>query len=90
MTYLIRRVCNLDGAGRMIAWSPEDFGQARMAAWGWLLSFEQQRRATTASPMAAIRHAAEKEPADAHALWDWFYLCQMRSTTWPCSRRPAS
>ena len=78
MTYVIRRVCNLDGTGRTIAWSPEDFGQARMAALGWLLSFEQQRKTTTASPIAAIRSAAEKTPADIHALWDWFYLCQMR------------
>ena len=29
-------------------------------------------------PVAAIREAAEKAPADVHALWDWFYLCQMR------------
>ena len=79
MTYVIRRACNLDGpTSRPVAWSPEDFGQARMATLGWLLSFEQQHKATPPSPIAAIERAAEKGPADVHALWDWFYLCQMR------------
>ena len=63
---------------RTLIWSPDDFGQARMAALGWLLSFEQQGKAKADGPLAAIRKAAEKTPADVRALWDWFYLCQMR------------
>jgi tetratricopeptide (TPR) repeat protein len=78
ITFLIRRACNTVGTTRTIAWSPDDYGQARMAALGWLIGFEQKHNATAASAIAAIESAAAKTPADVHALWDWFYLCQMR------------
>ena len=78
MTYAIRRACNLDALPRPIAWVPDDFGQARMAALGWLLSLEPKDNPANASRLAAIRAAAEKSPADVRALWDWFYACQLR------------
>ena len=78
---------NLDGLGRTLSWSPDDFGQARMAALGWLLSFEQQDKAPIPQPAHRNPHCAEKSPADVRALWDWFYLCQMRSTMRRFSRR---
>ena len=36
-TYLIRYACNLELRTSGINWMPDDFGQARMAALGWLL-----------------------------------------------------
>ena len=78
ITYLIRYASNLDPRPRTLSWSPDDFGQARMAALGWLLGFEEQGKIKSDGVLSAIRARAEKAPADVHALWDWFYLCQMR------------
>ncbi len=78
----IRRACNLDNRvlvsarGNLAAiWAPPDFGQARMAALGWLVSLAQKQGKANADAVAAeVRQAAEKTPADPRALWDWFYL----------------
>ncbi|MFI5456257.1 MAG: DUF1583 domain-containing protein [Isosphaerales bacterium] len=61
------------------SWSPPDFGQARMAALGWLVSLAQK----TSPPkgelvVARFRKASEKTPADLRSLWDWFHLCLLR------------
>ena len=61
-------------------WAPADFGQARMAALGWLVSLAERQGAEQGQGARSprIRKAAEKKPADLQALWDWFYLCAMR------------
>lgn len=67
---------NNPGAG---AWAPQDFGQARMAALGWLVSLAEKKGPSGSKDViAAFRKTATRTPADAHALWDWFYLCEMR------------
>ena len=50
-----------------------------MAALGWLVSLaERAGSARGDEVVAAFRKAAEKTPADLRAIWDWFYLCEMR------------
>ncbi|MHB1556493.1 MAG: DUF1583 domain-containing protein [Isosphaeraceae bacterium] len=67
---------NNAGAG---AWAPQDFGQARMAALGWLVSLAEKKGPSGSKQViAAFRKAAGHNPPDAQALWDWFYLCAMR------------
>ena len=64
---------------QVTAWAPQDYGQARMAALGWLISLAEQHGAGKGQEViAAFRKAAEKKPPDVPALWDWFYLCEMR------------
>ena len=77
-TYLIRYACNLDTRVSPRVWSPDDFGQARMAALGWLLSYEKQGSAPAAAELAAIRQSAEKSPPNLRARWDRFYLCELQ------------
>ena len=77
ITYLIRYASQLGPPAQNIVWSPDDFGQARMAALGWLLGFEEQGKIKSDGLLSAVRARAEKAPADVHALWDWFYVCQM-------------
>ena len=78
LAYMIRMACNLETRANRFSWSPEDFGQARMAALGWLLSLESRHKAKGEGLVGTVRKAALKAPADVRALWDWFYLCQMR------------
>ncbi|HVX15288.1 MAG TPA: DUF1583 domain-containing protein [Pirellulales bacterium] len=64
-------------------WVPDDFGQARMAALGWLLSFaERDKRADDflAERRAALDEAEKSHNADriARARWDWYYLQNVR------------
>ncbi len=80
-TDLIRIFCKLDkrSLSRQITFSPTDFGQARMAALGWLMSLaEKQGAGQSEAVIAAFRQAAGKSPADLRSLWDWFYLCAVR------------
>ena len=79
----IRLFCGLEGGLSSItqrySWSPADFGQARMAALGWLVNLAQKRGTQPLDELvASIRKPAEKRPADLRAMWDWFYLCSVR------------
>jgi len=81
----IRMACKIEGrevfsrTGPTPAWGPADFGQARMAALGWLVTLAQRQGPARADELVArFRKAAEKTPADPRAIWDWFYLCAMR------------
>ncbi len=70
---------NYSTTNQITAWAPVDYGQARMAALGWLLGLAERKGPDKAKELIeSFRKAAEKKPADVHALWDWFYLCQMR------------
>ena len=65
--------------GPVAVWAPADFGQARMAALGWLVSLAEKTGAAKSDEVVAeFRKASEKTPADVRALWDWFYLCLLR------------
>ena len=79
MTYVMRFACNLDPRVTASTWVPDDFGQARMAALGWVLSLAQQQdEAKGEGTVATFKKAVDRTPTDVHALWDLFYLCQMR------------
>src|SRR5262249_11508944 len=56
------------------AWGPADFGQARMAAFGWMLSLAQKAGKTADDVMKEYKPAEGKGPQDVRKLWDWYYL----------------
>jgi hypothetical protein len=71
----IRMACKIEGrevysrTGPTPAWGPADFGQARMAALGWLVSLAQKQGSAKADEVVArFRKAAEKTPADPRAI----------------------
>ncbi len=83
--YEMRMACQLESysyylyTGQTSAWAPQDFGQARMAALGWVLGLaERVSSAKGDEVVATFRKAAERTPVDVRDLWDWFYLCEMR------------
>ena len=64
-------------------WTPGDFGQARMAALGWLLAFaekEKKQDAFLAEQRAARDEAEKSKNLDrmARTRWDWYYLQSVR------------
>ncbi|MDR3638922.1 MAG: DUF1583 domain-containing protein [Isosphaeraceae bacterium] len=65
------------GMNRQPVWTPADFGQARVAALGWLLQFAQKKDKIDAL-VQDFRDAKVKAPRDARKLWDWYYLCLLR------------
>jgi len=83
--YLIRVACGLQDRGysrsttAQAAWAADDFGQARITALGFRLVIADLRQ--SGSSQAVIdqyRARAARKPVDLHALWDWYYLCQLR------------
>lgn len=58
-------------------WAPPDFGQARIAALAWILSTAMKEHKEDAT-LAAFREAKDRKPADPDALWDWYWLDQIR------------
>jgi tetratricopeptide (TPR) repeat protein len=64
--------------GQPPAWTPEDFGAARLASLGWLLAAAEQRRQ---GPEFVQREQAarDKAPQDPRRLWDWLYLAILRT-----------
>jgi tetratricopeptide (TPR) repeat protein len=80
----ISKVYNIRGAsgidGRFTtgsAWSPDDLGQAKMAAVGWLFSLAT-RAGTQDAFLAEMRSAAEKSPTDPRPQWNLYYLQLLR------------
>ena len=60
-------------------WSPNDFGQARVAALAWLAGLAEKQGTSQADVVLARYHGlAEKRPLDMQALRDWLYLCSVR------------
>ncbi|MCA9054704.1 MAG: tetratricopeptide repeat protein, partial [Planctomycetaceae bacterium] len=66
-------------------WTPDVYGVARMAAYGWQMKFErQQERKTSDAPepeasfidAIAARAAADDAPRD--AIYDWMFIEQLR------------
>ncbi len=78
--YMIRYFCKLTPTPppRGYSWSPADFGQARMAAIGWLVSLAGREQPGGQDEfIAGVRAASLKTPGDHRAIWNWFYLCNM-------------
>ena len=75
----VRRLFTLDGASvlALAQWSPQDFGQARMAAVGGQLA-AARRGNDEEGWLARRRQAREKTPGDIAALWDDYYLGLIR------------
>ncbi len=61
-------------------WMPQNYGQARMAAIGWLYRFAQDKGQT--DEFVNVRRTGSERPeATSRELWDWAYLQAMRSET---------
>lgn len=61
------------GGRRVAIWSPRDYGQARMAAIGWLYRFALNEKQDEAF-VADRTKTAEDEKASPRTLWDFIYL----------------
>ncbi len=78
------------GGSQQYAWTPRDYGQARMAALGWQLAFEQKKGHGDAyvkkhHPRSRDRKGAEaislpygRGSIDLRTAWDWYYLQTLR------------
>ncbi|HTK75342.1 MAG TPA: tetratricopeptide repeat protein, partial [Gemmataceae bacterium] len=65
------------------AYGPQDYGEARMAALGWLYEFARGKEGADAfvkkfKDAAASRERARPE-TDTRPLWDWYYLQMLRA-----------
>ncbi|HTK76315.1 MAG TPA: tetratricopeptide repeat protein, partial [Gemmataceae bacterium] len=98
--YSIRRDCGLDmqrpysgpGGQQMTRiWVPDDFGQARMAALGWLYGFAQKENKQDEFTQTA-RAAKEKAGVDGRQQWDWLYFQMVKQDqkgTWEAAKEMA-
>ena len=76
--YNIRGACGIDGRYTTgSAWSPDDLGQARMAAVGWLYSLAT-KAGTQDALLAELRQGAEKATTDPRPHWNLYYLQLLR------------
>ncbi len=91
MSTQIRRAVGLDSEReyysaiafrRRSIWTPDSFGDARMAAYAWLLKFDENTQDEAASPVAkrleALAQAAAADDAGRETLYDWMYVEQLR------------
>lgn len=83
----IRRAVGLDHEpyyfnqqSRPTVWMPRDFGQARLAAIGWMTRLAQEAGQGEAF-VTARRERAESTAATTRELWDFVYLQYVRSET---------
>ncbi|MEX2138330.1 MAG: DUF1583 domain-containing protein [Pirellulales bacterium] len=65
-------------SGRMQTWMPQSFGQARMAALAWLLSFAEKDNRQEEF-LAEYRKPVGEASPPPRAIWDWIYLTQVRN-----------
>src|SRR5439155_24156204 len=83
--YEIRRAIGLDpepnygfSTTRRPVWTPQDFGQARLAAIGWL--FHSAQKANRADAFVAeVKTRSEAAAATPRELWDWVNLQAIRA-----------
>src|SRR5262249_22119067 len=65
------------------AFGPQDYGEARMAALGWLYEFARTKEGSDAFVKklkdAAASRERERPDADTRPLWDWYYLQTLRT-----------
>ncbi len=76
--YVIRSAAGIEvRTGTSSVWSPDDFGQARMAALGWL--YQLASKAGKQDELVAdLRLARDKAPSDPRPHWDLYYLQVLR------------
>ncbi|WP_158265343.1 DUF1583 domain-containing protein [Blastopirellula marina] len=74
------------GGSRARIWTPEVFGHARMAAYGWLLRFsrDNDRKAeeeghSEEDLIAGLEGRATAEDASRSTIWDYLYVCNLRT-----------
>ena len=60
---------------------PSDFGEARMAALGWLNEFARSKDGGSEAFTKELQTAKDKPEADHRALWDWYYFQTVRNET---------
>ncbi len=83
IVYQIRSAVKLDndryyGGGVNTVWTPTDFGQARMAALGWLYAASLKEKDPDAW-FKDRRAEVDRPQADPRTRWDWYYLELIRS-----------
>ena len=81
IAFTVSRFCKLSPTPppRGYTWAPADFGEARMAGLGWLVSLaDREQPSRMDQVIARFRAAAMKTPANLHDVWNWFYLCAAR------------
>lgn len=59
-------------------YTPKDFGEARMAALGWLFEFARDVSDGQEKFIAEMRKERSAANASVRALWDWHYLQALR------------
>ena len=76
--YMIRSATGIESrAGFNSTWSPDDAGQARMAAVGWLYQLALKEGKEDAF-IAGLKAARDRSPADPRPHWDLYYLQILR------------
>ncbi|MFV1963987.1 MAG: DUF1583 domain-containing protein [Pirellulaceae bacterium] len=96
ISHQIRQAAGLDpdrsyyGSSRRArpVWTPDAFGEARMAAYAWLIRFDQEREAdeeqnsdephSWQKRLEALGAAAVAEDATRETIYDWMYVEQLR------------
>ena len=76
--YEVRRAIGMDqqnyyGGNMQPAYSPSDFGEARMACMGWLHEAARHKEGSEAY-VKQLRQAKEKAGADPRPVWDYYYF----------------
>ncbi len=76
--YEVRRAIGMDqqnnyGGNMQPAYSPSDFGEARLACIGWLYEAARQKEGGEAY-VKQLRQAKEKAGADPRPVWDYYYF----------------
>jgi tetratricopeptide (TPR) repeat protein len=82
--YQVRRavgaeVVNYGGGYVPPAYTPADFGEARMACLGWLNEFARAKDGGADAFAKEMKAAKDKPDADGRALWDWYYFQLLRA-----------
>lgn len=95
-SYQVRQAAGLDpnrsyygsSSRQPPVWTPSAFGEARMAAYAWLIRFDQEREAEEdqdASAASSLQErfdklsaAAAAEEAARETIYDWMYVEQLR------------
>ena len=65
------------GSGQQPFYAPADFGEARMAALGWLYEFARTKDGADAF-VKSLKTAKDQSGADSRPVWDWFYFQTLR------------
>jgi tetratricopeptide (TPR) repeat protein len=82
--WTIRTACGIDnreyygGQQQPQFYAPKDFGEARMAALGWLYELSRDQADGQDKFVSAMKKAKDKPNAAARDLWDWHYLQSVR------------